>query len=122
MRMKDVDPTFEDYVRANSKEPYEDTGENAPKGVRVEIEKWKKLPEKERRNVPLLYYILGSGTPPYKMDPDQADYQEKSEVQGETCGNCEFAYLKVSNKTFICSQISGRITPAAWCRLWKPQK
>lgn len=122
MKLKDVAPKFEDYMRANSKEPYEDTGANAPKGVQVEIEKWKRLPDEEKAAKPLLYHLLGSGTPPYKMDPAEADYKEKSEVKGEACGNCEFTYLKISNKKFICSQISGHITPAAWCRLWKPQK
>lgn len=114
--------SFEDMVRLREKQPYQDTGENAQKEVQQAIQRWRDLPESVRRETPLLYWLLGSGTPPYKMDKGEAEYTDESEVEGQTCKNCQFAYLHLSNKRFICSQISGEIKPPGWCRLWKPFK
>lgn len=122
MKLKHLSPSFEDMIHRHEKEPYQDTGTKAQPEVRQAVERWKKLPEKEKEKKPLLYWILGSGTPPYKMSMSEAQYTTNSEVSGQTCGNCEFAYLKISNKKFICSQIRGRIQPSGWCRLWKSQK
>ena len=122
MKLKEISPSFEDMVRRNEKDPYEDTGKNAQPEVQQAVERWKELPEEERAKTPLLYWVLGSGTPPYKMSAGESQYTDNSTVEGQTCGNCEFAYLKIANKKFICSQIRGRIQPAGWCRLWKPQK
>lgn len=69
-------------------------------------------------DTPLLYALLGSGTPPYKMSPADAHYASRSLQPGQTCGNCRHAYQHVTSKVFICDQIRGAIQPTAWCRLW----
>lgn len=68
---------------------------------------------------PLLYALLGSGTPPYKMSPADATYVSSAPMSRMTYGNCVRAYQHVTSKTFICDQIRGEIQPSAWCRLWK---
>ena len=116
---------LEDIIRRKQKladDPYADTGQKAPPEVQQAIQRWKDLPEQKKLDTPLLYWLLGSGTPPYKMDKGESQYTNNSEVEGQTCQNCEFTYLKISNKKFICSQISGEIKPSGWCKLWKPQK
>lgn len=72
------------------------------------------LPDK----VPLLYALLGAGTPPYKMSPSDAAYQSSNAVTGQRCGNCVRSYQNVVSKRYICDQIRGDIRPEAWCRLW----
>lgn len=114
--------SFEDIVRLKEKGPYQDTGENAQPEVQQAIQRWKELPETQRLETPLLYWLLGSGTPEYKMDRGEAKYVEESEVEGQNCKNCHFAYLHLANKRFICSQMTGPIKPQAWCRLWEKGK
>ena len=118
MKLKDL--IIENELLAGTG-PNPEAGKNAPPEVQEAVERWRALPEEERRNKPLLYWLLGSGTPDYKMSPEESDYTDRSEVEGQTCDNCEFAYLKIANKKFICSQISGHIQPKGWCRLWKPK-
>ena len=112
MKLKDLIKEAEDNL-------YSGTGDNAPPEVKKAILRWRELPKEERNAQPLLYWLLGSGTPPYKEAPQAADYTDESEVEGQTCANCEFAYLKIANKKFICSQISGHIKPKGWCKRWK---
>jgi hemerythrin len=99
---------------------YPDAGKHAPELVKAEIERYKKMPDNYKRNKPLLYHLLGGGTPPYKMAKQDANYMEKSPVRGQSCGNCRFAYKKViDDDTYICSQMQGDIRPKGWCRLYK---
>jgi len=100
---------------------YSDAGDDAPEEVKAAIERWRQMTPEERGDKPLLYWLLGSGTPPYKMSMEDSKYVDQSEVEGQYCKNCEYIYLKLANKQFICSQISGRVRPAGWCRLWKTQ-
>ena len=74
-------------------------------------------PEKIKQTTPLLYYILGTSTPVAKMDPIDAQYVSKSQTEGQTCGNCEFAFQKVATERYICSQIEPDIVLGGWCRL-----
>jgi len=97
---------------------YDDAGRNAPAEVQQAIKEFHNLPEEVKKNTPLLYYILGSGTPPYKMSREDSEYTDQSSDPSTTCGNCEFAYQKVINKKFICSQIRDHIQPAGWCNQW----
>lgn len=97
---------------------YPDAGEDAQPGVKADIERWRELPIEERENQPLLYWLLGEGTPDYKMSKDDSEYVDESQVEGQTCKNCEFAYHSLSNDTYICSQISGPIMLDGWCKLW----
>ena len=76
------------------------------------------LQRKLPNDTPLLYALLGSGTPPYKMSPGDAQYGTPP-VRAQTCGNCVRAFQHVTSKAYICDQIRGPIEPGAWCRLWK---
>ena len=97
---------------------YDDAGKNAPEHIRHAIGEFHKLPEDVKRITPLLYYILGSGTPPYKMSREDSEYTDQSSNPSMICANCEFAYQKVISKKFICSQIRGHIQPGGWCNQW----
>lgn len=98
---------------------YPNAGKNAPKEVRKAINRFKKLPQDKKNNTVLLYWLLGSGTPEYKMPKDKADY--KTEPQGDqVCGNCQFAYVETDGDKHICSKVRGPIELGAWCKLWAP--
>lgn len=99
---------------------YPDAGENAAPGVQQEIDKFRAQPEEER-DKPLLYHLLGEGTPDFKMSKADAEYQEEPNGD-QKCANCNFAYKKVAEERYICSQIEGDIKPEAWCKLWKGQE
>jgi hypothetical protein len=96
---------------------YPNAGHNAPPGVQESIEEYFQLPEEVQDNLPLLYFLLGSGTPEYKMSKRDSDYVDRSKY-AERCKNCDFAFQHVWTKKYICSQIRGEIFPAGWCRLW----
>lgn len=104
---------------------YKDAGENAPPEVKAAISRY----HEEGRNEILLYWLLGSGTPPYKVSQSDSDYRDYPK-NGQKCANCEFAYSKlyrqydekVSEKygpRYICSQIKDPIDPEGWCVFWK---
>lgn len=85
--------------------------------MRRAIAAFRKLSVSMRSDLPLLYWLLGSSTPAYKMDPADANYQQEARGS-ELCANCVFAFRHVTSSEFICSQIRGEIEPGAWCRLW----
>ena len=102
---------------------YKDAGKDAAEGVKQSIEEFKNLTDEEKSKIPLLYYLLGTGTPEYKMSKEDSAYEDLTTVSGQTCGNCEFAYTKTAtiasgDPDHICSQITGRISEPGWCRLW----
>lgn len=99
---------------------YPEAAEIAPPEVQKAVKRFRRLPFVQKENTPLLYWLLGDGTPPYKMDPVDADYVGLSAVPGQTCGNCEFAFAHVGTGTVICSQIRDPIRLEGWCRLWAP--
>jgi len=98
---------------------YPEAGKNAPPGVRLEIERFRALPPEERAKTPLLYHLLGDGTPAYKMTPEDSQYTDLSQYRGKQCATCQFPYMSMRSKKFICSQVSNRIKPTGWCRLWR---
>ena len=99
-------------------EQYLEAYEKAPKETKDAIRKFMELPKKVRDNKPLLYYILGSGTPPYKMSKKDSFYTDFS-VKKQNCANCIFTYIKYVDKKPICSQIRGTIKLSGWCKLWE---
>ena len=103
-------------------EGYPEAGLNPETQIEVQeaLRRWATMPPEERGDIPLLYWLLGSGTPPYKMSREESEYTDQSTVEGQTCANCEFAYKKVVRDQFICSQIRDDIQPKGWCKLWKP--
>lgn len=95
--------------------PY--AGRRAPRPVQAAIAIFRRLPLKYRRRQVLLYWLLGSGTQPYKMTKEESDYRLHP-VQGEKCGNCRFAYKNMSHGYLVCSSVQGDIQSGHWCRLW----
>jgi len=87
--------------------------------VEAAIKRFRALPEEQKAKTPLLYWLLGAGTPPYKMSKEDSKYSDISPHADRVCANCEFQYIKTANGHYICSQISGRIRPEGWCKLWK---
>ena len=104
------EPLDNDYL-------YPKAGINANKHIKQAIEEFRRLPNKEKQNKPLLYWLLGSGTPPYKMSKKDSKYKKNS-YRGQNCGNCRFTFMRVLNKELICSQIEGNIELNHWCKLW----
>ena len=87
--------------------------------VQKAVERFRSLPFEERKRQPLLYWLLGAGTPSYKMSKEDSDYTDKSPHKDQTCANCEYQFIETAHGHVICSQISGRIKPEGWCRLWE---
>tara|TARA_R110002020_G_scaffold175321_5_gene367234 strand:- start:356 stop:673 length:318 start_codon:yes stop_codon:yes gene_type:complete len=101
---------------------YPKAGKHAPPEVRAAIERWRKqVPPSIKARIPLLYWLLGDSTMPYKMSKPDAKYgPAPARYRGQVCGNCRFAYQKVVDPSIhICSQMEGRINLGLWCRLWK---
>jgi hypothetical protein len=96
---------------------YPQAGANANPLVKKAIEQFRNLPNDVKADKPLLYWLLGSGTPPYKMSKKDSLYKGKS-YRGQNCGNCRFTFMRWVNKELICSQIQGNIELEHWCKLW----
>ena len=90
---------------------YPKAGTHAPPEVRAAIHRWRtRVPPSIKKRIPLLYWLLGDSTMPYKMSKPDAKYgPAPARYRGQICGNCRFA----------CSQMEGRIKLGLWCRLWK---
>lgn len=78
-------------------------------------------PEGDKSQMPFLYSLLGSGTPPEKMNKIDSAYQSRP-VGQQRCENCSSAYLNLVSDDLICSQIEGTIERNAWCRLWSTDR
>lgn len=100
---------------------YDEVGSKAQPEIQQALTRFRRLPLAKRRSQPVLYWLLGEGTPAFKMAQEDAAYQETSKGK-QKCANCEFAYKKVVRDQFICSQIRDDIKPGAWCRLWEEGK
>lgn len=95
-------------------------GLNSPRGVRNAIREWRRrAPMKLRRNVPILYWLLGSGTQPYKMSKEESGYVLYT-VNAQNCANCRFNYQNASHGYYVCSHVQGDVGAKHWCRLWRP--
>lgn len=106
--------------------------------VRRAIDAFRRLSAERRDAVPLLYWLLGNGTQPFKMAKPAAAYVDDARVgracipegedgdtirkipAGQTCGNCRYAYVHLTSQTMICSWVRGSIRRTAWCRFWAP--
>lgn len=105
---------------------YPEAGKNAPDSVKAAIEEFRNLSPEERAKTPLLYWLLGEGTPNYKMSKKDSRYVDVSQVKGQACGNCKSLYKRVTNGKYVCSQINeigspseGKISISGWCNFWK---
>jgi hypothetical protein len=105
----------------NIEEQYHEAYEKAPKETKRVIESFQRETKALRDKKPLLYYILGSGTPPYKMSKEDSKYVDKASGR-QNCSNCIFTFQNYVKKTYICSQIRGTIKLGGWCKLWAGDK
>ena len=80
---------------------YERAYEIAPPQVKVAIKEFLKKPKKYRESVPLLYYLLGSGTMAYKMSKEVAEYVDQSRVKTQNCKNCIFGFQNLVTKKAV---------------------
>lgn len=106
---------------------YKGVGTAAQLEVQKAIERFRKLPLEERSKTPLLFWLLGSSTPPYKAIPSDVSYFEKTIIENQTCGNCHFCWIHAVNKSVvICSIVNENLLPNrslnlnGWCDRWKP--
>lgn len=96
-------------------------GRRAPREVQKAIERFRRLPDAVRAQKPLLYWLLGSGTPAYKFRKEEVQYgAPPPALARQNCANCLHAYMHVTTNTAICDQVRGVIAPAAWCNRWAP--
>lgn len=81
----------------------------------------KDAPGIDKSQIPALYALLGSGTPPLKMSREDSAYQDRP-VGQQRCGNCSSAYQNLVTGELICSQIEGEIEESGWCRIWNSDR
>lgn len=116
--MELFDEFLESEIRnVNNNFIYPKAGINANRYVQKAIQEFRTLPNNVKEQKPLLYWLLGSGTVPYKMSKKDSLYQGKP-FRGQKCGNCRFTFMRWVNKELICSQIQGNIKLEHWCNLW----
>ncbi len=97
---------------------YAKTGRNAPKLVQLCIAQFRQLPEGVRSRMPLLFWLLGSSTAPYKFTQPESGYGPAHDPV-RTCGNCLSLYLHCGTNQLICSQVAGIVRVSDSCRHWK---
>lgn len=69
-------------------------------------------------NEALLYQLLGSGTPEWKMSKEDAGYKDEPE-DNMVCSNCQYYYVGTDGEA-VCSKVRGEVFPEHWCELWEP--
>ena len=92
-------------------------GSRAPGPIRRLLARIRALPLGERRKLPALYRLLGSGTPPYKFA--KAEVRRASQpVEGRSCANCNRFYIHKTTGTGLCDWIDSPWEPQEWCEYW----
>jgi hypothetical protein len=99
------------------------------------IDAWRQRSLEERKSRPLLYAILGDGTPLFKFDPEDIAYTEATEglregfgkdgpdttgyKLGQACGNCRSLFIHKTSGVRICDQMKVTVREKAWCNRWE---
>jgi hypothetical protein len=97
---------------------YPNAGENAQPEVKEAIKRFLELTEEERAKQPLWGWLLGEGTPHFKISAEDSEYTDKSKDKKLTCSNCEWFHIKVANQKGICSKIEPYVKSEGWCNRW----
>lgn len=90
------------------------------------LDKFRMLPEDEKRRTPLLWWLLGTSTANFKMSKEDASYVDKSQTTDQICANCKSIYYNQGK--YICDQVgmgekgNDLIKPQGWCKLWRTGK
>lgn len=99
---------------------YPQAGAGAQPEIQSAIERFRSMSEAQRsQQPPLLYWLIGSPTQPYKMSKPDAAYGDKSPSLLKTCGNCQHAWQSVKSGFIICALVRGKIKAAGICKLWE---
>lgn len=98
---------------------YPQAGANAQPEVQAAIGRFRQLPDMERAQLPLLYWLIGSGTMPYKMSKTDAQYVDPSPSPSHKCENCRHSWASVKHGFHICDLMRGHIRGSAVCALWE---
>ena len=102
----------------NDKFTFPNAGEKAQAEVKKAIDRFRKLPEGERGKTSLWGWLLGEGTPDYKIAQEDVKYTDKSKTKGQYCGNCARIYHVHSEGISICDITTGTIQEPGWCDRW----
>jgi len=86
--------------------------------VKIAIDRFRNLPDKEKRKQNLLQWLIGGSTQPYKVSQKDSKYTNVSK-KSQTCGNCKYLYLEWYTKKFICSEIQDAVHVQGWCDRWE---
>ena len=132
MPVDELNPSLPDYIEGeyvlgddliedDEVNFYPQAGETAQPEIQAAIARFRELPEAERAEIPLLWWLLGDGSQPYKMSKPDSNYVDHSRSR-QQCQGCLHAYYRVADEAFICSVIRGIIEPKGWCRLWEPME
>lgn len=112
----DLEKNAENYEYPDAAPP------EAPEEVKEAIRRWREeVPEDQKERQPLLYWLLGTGTPAYKMSQEDANVKHEPQ-NGQKCGNCEYAYYPNDKDYIICSQVRDKFKENDWCKLWEANK
>jgi hypothetical protein len=98
---------------------YEQAGKHAQPEVQDAIARFRTLPEHERAELPLLWWLLQDSTQVYKTLKQDALYTDHASSRRTSCATCDYLYESVRFGLYICSQIEGTVEPSGWCRLWE---
>jgi len=129
---EDVDSELDDHLSQSSssgdvsqdldKEGYEYPDappDEAQPEVSQAVDRFREeIPEEVKSEEALLYWLLGTSTPAYKMSKEDAGYQSTPNEGSEYCGSCEYLYQSNETGNLICSKIAGPVDWMGWCRLW----
>ena len=88
--------------------------EEVHEGVREAIQDYKESGSER----PLLYWLLKTGTPAYKMSKEESGYTAEAQDPRYSCATCEFLYTETTTGKHVCSQIRGYVEPEGWCNRW----
>jgi len=98
---------------------YPQAGKSAQPEVKKALERFRRLPEKEKEFTPVLWWLTGGqSTQAFKMTKRDAGYVDHP-VDGAQCSLCKFAYFSMYEKKYICSQVVGEIFPEDVCKLFE---
>lgn len=98
---------------------FPNAGEKAQAEVKKAIARFRKLPESVRGKTSLWGWLLGEGTPDYKIAQPDVKYTDKSQTKGQYCGNCARIYDARSSGSAICDIATGDIKEGGECDRWE---
>ena|SRR3990167_1139723 len=87
--------------------------------VKAAIKRFMAMPERNRAQAPLLYWLIGGSTQTMKMDKADAAYEDPGQHGSQRCGNCRHAWTSTRDRFHICALVQGEISTCAYCSLWE---